>query len=151
MSTVSKGGHPQFKSAPPQLGNIADYQIDWGVADLKKLRNQDCGPPKFDLQFFSWIDRISRPKIRRKLRKWSSQVADFRKNCDCGIAELRVVEQLSFKSCGISIAEVLTSSCGIAIADSKKSCACPPLTVNAVDYKEEQIRKDLHYPRPTSC
>ncbi len=29
----SKGGHPQFKSAPPQLRNIADNQIDCGVAD----------------------------------------------------------------------------------------------------------------------
>jgi hypothetical protein len=32
-SMASKGGHPQFKSAPPQLRNIADYQIDCGVAD----------------------------------------------------------------------------------------------------------------------
>jgi hypothetical protein len=24
----TKGGHPQFKSAPPQLRNIADNQID---------------------------------------------------------------------------------------------------------------------------
>jgi hypothetical protein len=52
------------------------------------------------------------------------EVADFRKNYDCGVA---VAEQHSFKSCGIAIAEVLSSSCGIAIADSKKSCACPPL------------------------
>jgi hypothetical protein len=42
----------------------------------------------------------------------------------CGVT---VAEQLSFKSCGIVIAEVLPSSCGIAIADSKNSCACPPL------------------------
>ncbi len=28
-----KGEHPQFKSAPPQLRNIADNQIDCGVAD----------------------------------------------------------------------------------------------------------------------
>ncbi len=28
-----KGGHPQFKSAPPQLRNIADNQIGCGVAD----------------------------------------------------------------------------------------------------------------------
>jgi hypothetical protein len=37
------------------------------------------------------------------------------------------VEQHFFKSFGIAIAEVLPSSCEIAIADSKKSCACPPL------------------------
>jgi hypothetical protein len=28
-----KAGHPQFKSAPPQLRNIADNQNDCGVAD----------------------------------------------------------------------------------------------------------------------
>jgi hypothetical protein len=43
---------------------------------------------------------------------------------NCGVA---VAEQHSFKSCGIAIVEVLPSSCGIAIADSEKSCACPPL------------------------
>ncbi len=32
-SVYCKGGHLQFKSAPPQLRNIADYQIDCGVAD----------------------------------------------------------------------------------------------------------------------
>jgi hypothetical protein len=31
--SVYKGGHSQFKSAPPQLRNIADNQIDCGVAD----------------------------------------------------------------------------------------------------------------------
>jgi hypothetical protein len=41
-----------------------------------------------------------------------------------------VVEHHFFKSCGIAIAEVLLSSCVIAIADSKKSCACPPLEIN---------------------
>jgi hypothetical protein len=45
---------------------------------------------------------------------------------NCGVA---VVEQHFFKSCGIAIAEVLPASCGIAIADSKKSCACPPLVI----------------------
>jgi hypothetical protein len=47
-----------------------------------------------------------------KLSSCGLEVADFRKNCDCGIAE-----QDLFKSCGIAIAEVLPSSCGIAIAD----------------------------------
>ncbi len=45
---------------------------------------------------------------------------DIRKNCDCRIAELRLQSNISFKSCVIAIAEVLPSSCGIAIADSKK-------------------------------
>jgi hypothetical protein len=65
------------------------------------------------------------PKIAElKLSSCGLEVADFRNNCDCGIA---VAEQHLFKSCGIAIGEVLPSSCGIAIADSKKSCACPPL------------------------
>ncbi len=32
-SDTNKGGHPQFKSATPQLRNIADNQIDCGIAD----------------------------------------------------------------------------------------------------------------------
>jgi hypothetical protein len=63
-----------------------------------------------------------------KLGSCGPEVADFRKNWDCGIAKLRLRSNISLKSCGITIAEVLPSSCGIAIADSKKSCACPPLT-----------------------
>jgi hypothetical protein len=45
-----------------------------------------------------------------------SEALEFRKNYDCGIA---VAEQHFFKSCGTAIAEVLPSSWGIAIADSK--------------------------------
>jgi hypothetical protein len=58
------------------------------------------------------------------------EVADIRKNCDCGIAELRLRSNIFLKSCGIAIAEVFPSSCGFAIADSKKSCSCPPLPVS---------------------
>jgi hypothetical protein len=65
------------------------------------------------------------PKIAEmKLSSCALEVADFRKNCDCGIAELQLRGNISLKSCGIAIAEVLPSSCGIAIADSKKvACA----------------------------
>jgi hypothetical protein len=59
-----------------------------------------------------------------KLSSSGLEVADFGKNCDCGVV---VEEQHFFKKCGIAIVEVLFSSCGIAIADPKKSCACPPL------------------------
>ncbi len=62
------------------------------------------------------------PKIAEiKLSSCGLEVADIRKNCDCGIAELRLRINISLESCGIAIA----SSWGIAIADSKKSCACP--------------------------
>jgi hypothetical protein len=58
------------------------------------------------------------PKIAEvKLSICGFEVADFTKNCNCGVA---VAEQHFFKSCGIAIAEVLPSNCGIAIADSKK-------------------------------
>jgi hypothetical protein len=68
------------------------------------------------------------PKIEEvKVSSCGLEVADFRKNCDCGIVELRLRSNFSLKGCGIAIVEVLPSSCGIAIADSKKSCACPPL------------------------
>ncbi len=68
------------------------------------------------------------PKIAElMLSSCGLEVADFSKNCDCGIAELGLRSNISFQSCGIAIAEVLPSSCGIAIADSKNSCACPPL------------------------
>jgi hypothetical protein len=56
------------------------------------------------------------PKIAEmKLSSCGLEVADIRKNCDCGIAELR--SNVSLKSCGIAIAEVFPLSCGIAIAD----------------------------------
>ncbi len=73
------------------------------------------------------------PKIAEvKLSSCWFKVAGFRKNCDCGIAELRLRSNISLKSCGIAIAEALPSSCGIAIADSKKSCTCPPLHLCAM-------------------
>jgi hypothetical protein len=61
--------------------------------------------------------------------KWRSQVSylTLQTSENIVIAELRLRSNNSFKSCGIAMAEVLPSSCGIAIADSKKSCACPPL------------------------
>jgi hypothetical protein len=43
------------------------------------------------------------------------------------VMELQLQSNISSKRYGIAIAEVLPSSCGIAIADSKKSCPCPPL------------------------
>jgi hypothetical protein len=55
-----------------------------------------------------------------KLSSCGLEVADIRKNCDCGIAELRSLSNISLKSCGTAIAEVLPSNCGIAITDSKK-------------------------------
>ncbi len=33
QTVFTKGGHPQFQCAPPQFCNIADNQIDCGIAD----------------------------------------------------------------------------------------------------------------------
>jgi hypothetical protein len=57
-----------------------------------------------------------------KLSSGGFKVVDFRKNCECGIA---VAEQHFLKSCGIAIVEVLPSTCGIAIADSKTKLLVP--------------------------
>ncbi len=82
------------------------------------------------------------PKIAEvKLSSCGLDIAGFRKKCDCGIAELRLRSNISFKSCGIAIAEVLPSSCGIAIADSKNSCACPPLGNRDKDEAEMERRE----------
>jgi hypothetical protein len=65
------------------------------------------------------------PKIANlKLSSCGLQKKLWLRNC-----EVAVVEQHLFKSFGIAIAEVLPSSCGIAIADSKKSSACPRLSM----------------------
>jgi hypothetical protein len=41
-----------------------------------------------------------------KLSSCGLEVADFRKICDCGIAELRLRINIALKSCGIAIVEV---------------------------------------------
>jgi hypothetical protein len=55
---------------------------------------------------------------------------------NCGDA---VAEQHSLKSCGITIAEALPSGCGVAIADSKNCCACPPLVFNVSLENTEEL------------
>ncbi len=73
------------------------------------------------------ISSYSTAKYVRKIVEVKFSSCGLRKKLrlrNCGVA---VTEEHFFKSCGVAIAEVLPSSCGIAIADSKKSCACPPL------------------------
>ncbi len=69
------------------------------------------------------------------------KVADFIKNCDCGIAELQLRSNISLKSCSIAIVEVLPSSCVIAIANSKKSCACPPLVIKYIKIIKKHVTR----------
>ncbi len=65
-----------------------------------------------------------RRKIYLKLRKWSSQVADFRKNCYCGIAELRLRSNISLK-----VAELRLWKCFLQVAElrlrTKKNLRVP--------------------------
>jgi hypothetical protein len=77
---------------------------------------------KYIVSCYSTAENMSKI-AEMKLSSCGLEVADFRKICDWGIAELRLRINIALKSCGIAIAEVLPSSCGIAIADSKKSCA----------------------------
>jgi hypothetical protein len=51
-----------------------------------------------------------------------SKIADLkvRTSEKFAIAELRLRINIALKSCGIAIAKVLPSGCGIAVADSKK-------------------------------
>jgi hypothetical protein len=86
------------------------------------------------LIFSPWIDQIPCQKCAEncgvealKLGTWSCGFQKKLRLRNCGVA---VAEQHFFKSYGIAIAELLSSSCGIAIADSKKSCACPPLSIS---------------------
>jgi hypothetical protein len=78
------------------------------------------------LIFFSWIDQIPHPKICRKLRKWSSQVANFRKNSNLRIVDLRLqstfLAEWRLRKCFLQVTE-------LRCADSKKSCTCPPLVI----------------------
>jgi hypothetical protein len=53
------------------------------------------------------------PKIAEfKLSSWGLEVADFRKNCDCGIAELRLRSNISLK-----VAELRLQKCFLQIAE----------------------------------
>jgi hypothetical protein len=83
-----------------------------------------------------------------KMWMWSSQVADFRKIV---IAELWLRSNIFLISCWIGIAEVLPSSCGIAIADSKKKLLVPTCDKysggleNRNDFPSLGLVEILHY------
>jgi hypothetical protein len=44
-----------IRNLSPQLRNIADNQIDCGIADKKKFRNCDCGTSIFDFRNFATL------------------------------------------------------------------------------------------------
>jgi hypothetical protein len=56
---------------------------------------------------FKLLHAKNLPKIAEvKLSSCGLDVGGFRKNCDCGIAELRLRSNNSVKSCGIASAKV---------------------------------------------
>jgi hypothetical protein len=70
------------------------------------------------------------PKIAEvTLSSWGLKVADFRKNCDCGIAELRLQSNISLK-----VAELRLRKCFLQVAElrlrTKKKLRLPTSAVN---------------------
>ncbi len=55
------------------------------------------------------------------------EVADYIKNYEGRILALQLRATFLLESCGIVVAELLSSNCGIAIADNRNSRACPLL------------------------
>ncbi len=53
-----------------------------------------------------------------KLSSCGLEVADFRKNCDCGIAELQLRSNISLKRCGSASFKLWNYNCGL----KKKLC-----------------------------
>jgi hypothetical protein len=66
---------------------------------------------KFFTSFFS--DRIPRPKTCRKLREWSSQVADWRKNRDWSIVEQHFFKKLRNCDCRSAFFKLRNCECGL--------------------------------------
>jgi hypothetical protein len=68
-------------------------------------------------------------KVEEIAGNWATGAADYRQNCSCGVAEVRLQSNILVKSCGVVVVDVLPSSCEGAVADNEKSCTCPPLTL----------------------
>ncbi len=62
-----------------------------------------------------------------KLSNCGLEVADFGKNCGCGIAELRLRSKISLKVAKLRLRKCLLQVAELRLRTQKKSCACPPL------------------------
>ncbi len=72
----------------------------------------------FYLRFFFMNQPDSTDKNMQKIAEMNLsscwlEVADFRKNYDCGIAELRLWSNISLKSCGIASFQLRNCDCGL--------------------------------------
>ncbi len=91
------------------------------------------------------LDKVARPPSSCRL-----EVADYIKNYECRIVALQLRATFLLESCGIVVAELLSSNCGIAIADNRKSRACPLLIRSNTVRKGPQIMYNvLHYKNGT--
>jgi hypothetical protein len=86
------------------------------------------------------ISSYSNAKNMPKVAEMKLSSCGLQKNCACGVM---VVEHISLKSCRIAIAKVLPSSCGIAIADSEKSCALPTVLKSLCSVRQPKWRKQI--------
>jgi hypothetical protein len=68
------------------------------------------------------------PKIAEvKLSSYGLELADSKKNCDCGIAELR--SNISLKVAELRLWKRFLLVAELRLRTPKKSCACPPLFI----------------------
>jgi hypothetical protein len=80
-----------------------------------------------------------------KLSSCGLEVADLKKNCDCGITELRLRSKILIK-----VAELLLRKCFLQVAElrlrTQKSCTCPPLPIHCQGAPAKQLRiHSFHY------
>jgi hypothetical protein len=69
------------------------------------------------------------------------------KNRDCSIADMQLRSNIYLKSCGYTVAEVLTSGCVIVIADIK-SCTCLYSDCNIINLLQYSALVVLLYRHP---
>jgi hypothetical protein len=78
-----------------------------------------------------------------KLSSCGLEVVDLRKNCDCRIAELRLRSNISLKSCGIAIAEVLLQVAELQLRILKK-VARPHLWITVIFKRKILFLQNAH-------
>ncbi len=84
---------------------VAEEHFYQSLGLLTKLQLQICGYAAVEQHSF------------KKLKTWSCGLL---KKCNCGNAEMQLQRNISLKSWGYAVVEVLPSSCKIAIVDIKK-------------------------------
>ncbi len=148
LSSPFSSAQDGFKNQPKIFLELSVTLFLWKPNTcLKGTIARDFLPPIFFMNRPDFTAKNMPKKAEVKLSSCKLDVEDFRKNCDCRIAELLLRNNISLKS-GIAMAEVLPSSCRIAVADSKKSCACPPLILT---HRQVHTRMVAETPEVDTC